>query len=223
MGTNNEWISFGEAAVELSQEFGVSLADAKAELSQIVAEQKIRSIDETPPASIRPARRPLGRVEIDPAELAPLPAPLPNIDKPETEAEANARFTALVSRLRHAVTQAPSNAEVWIHQPSIGRWTKVSRADLREWLHQPSQETRRYVGKRPRIKSHLAKLYPDGVPDPAFCPRKGLLRELLRIDPSLAPLDDGILKTAIDEYNNAAVGGADPKQSEIIRNRGPSD
>ena len=109
--------------------------------------------------------------------------------------------------------------ELWVHIRAEGRWIKINREDLHHWLDEPAQQVRRnaYLGKRPRIKSHLAKLYPDGVPDPAFCPRKGLLRELLRIDPALAPLNDATLKTSIDEYN------ADPKRSEIIRNPIGSD
>jgi hypothetical protein len=84
----------------------------------------------------------------------------------------------------------------------------VSEADLQHWLkkQQPTKQAttepkKQALGKRPRIKTHLAKLFPDGVPDPAYCNRKELIRELLKIDPGLKPLDDGTLKTAIEEYN----------------------
>jgi hypothetical protein len=61
-------------------------------------------------------------------------------------------------------------------------------------------------GKRPRIKALLAKDFPTkdfpkGVPEPAFCPRKELIRKLLKAEPTLAPLDEDTLKKAIDEYN----------------------
>jgi hypothetical protein len=69
----------------------------------------------------------------------------------------------------------------------------------------PKQSEPKALGKRPRIKALLAKLYPEGVPDPAHCPRKGLQRKLLTLDPGLQPLDDDTLKKAVDEYN------ADPK------------
>jgi hypothetical protein len=84
----------------------------------------------------------------------------------------------------------------------------IFEADLRHWLkrQQPAKQVttepkKQALGKRPRIKAHLAKLFPDGVPDPAYCNRKELIRELLKIDPGLKPLDDGTLKTAIEEYN----------------------
>jgi hypothetical protein len=82
---------------------------------------------------------------------------------------------------------------------------RVSADDLRSWLKpteaKKQEPKKKALGKRPRIKAHLAKLFPEGVPDPAHCPRKELLRELLKLDPGLKPLDDGTLKTAIEEYN----------------------
>jgi len=57
------------------------------------------------------------------------------------------------------------------------------------------------VGKQPRIWAYFREHYPEGVPDPAYCPRKILKNELLKWDPRLAPLDEGTLKTAIDKYN----------------------
>jgi hypothetical protein len=85
----------------------------------------------------------------------------------------------------------------------------VSEADLQHWLKkqqstkQPTTEPKKQaLGKRPRIKAHLAKLFPEGVPDPAYCNRKELIRDLLKLDPGLKPLDDGTLKTAIEEYTD---------------------
>jgi hypothetical protein len=72
-------------------------------------------------------------------------------------------------------------------------------------------------GKVPRIKARLAKLYPNGVPDPAFANRKELQGQLVKDDPSLTPLDHKTLKAAIDEYN------ADRKRPEGIGMPGVSD
>lgn len=58
-------------------------------------------------------------------------------------------------------------------------------------------------GKRPRIREYLAEHYRSGVDEPAYVPRKGLKKKLIEWDPSLAPLDDGTLNKAIQEYNNS--------------------
>jgi hypothetical protein len=56
--------------------------------------------------------------------------------------------------------------------------------------------------KRPRIIEYLAKHYPEGVPAPGHVPRQPLKTQLIAWDKNLSPLDDGTLKSAIDEYNN---------------------
>jgi hypothetical protein len=86
-------------------------------------------------------------------------------------------------------------------------WVEVSENDPRYWLD--NQGKPKLVGKQPRIKAHLAELFPNGVPDPAQCPRKALKADLLKRDPSLKPLDEATLKSAINEYNRRA----DPKRS----------
>jgi hypothetical protein len=43
------------------------------------------------------------------------------------------------------------------------------------------------LGKTPRIKKYLIEHYPEGVPDPARCPRKALKKALLEWDQSLSP------------------------------------
>jgi hypothetical protein len=77
-------------------------------------------------------------------------------------------------------------------------------------------------GKIARIKAMLAKLYPDGVPDPDLCFRKELEGRLLEDDPTLKPLDLKTLKAAIDEYN-ADWANADRKRRERIGNPSASD
>ncbi len=69
----------------------------------------------------------------------------------------------------------------------VGRTSGAARASI--------------VGKRPRIKVYLAEHHPKGVPSPAHCPRKILRSDLLDWDSNLAPLDEGTLKLAIDEFN----------------------
>jgi hypothetical protein len=56
-------------------------------------------------------------------------------------------------------------------------------------------------GKTPRIIELLEKHFPEGVPDPAYCPRKALKADLLKWDPDLDPLDEATLKKAIDSYH----------------------
>jgi len=68
-----------------------------------------------------------------------------------------------------------------------------------ELQNKPLPET----GKQPRIKSLLSAMFPQGVPDPAHCPRKSLKADLLRRDPGLNPLDEATLKSAIDAYNSS--------------------
>jgi hypothetical protein len=81
----------------------------------------------------------------------------------------------------------------------------LSVDDLLRWVYRPGKPE---TGKQPRIKAHLAKMFPNGVPDPAHCPRKTLKTDLLKRDPSLNPLDEATLKSAIDAYNS------DPKRSD---------
>ena len=69
-------------------------------------------------------------------------------------------------------------------------------------------------GKVPLIIDHLkqmfpAEKFPDGVPDPAQCPRKTLRANLLAKEKRLDPLNEATLKSAIDEYNLTI--GNDPK------------
>jgi hypothetical protein len=87
----------------------------------------------------------------------------------------------------------------------------LSCKDLhRYWLDLENRPPPKQTGKQPRIKAHLAEMFPNGVPDPAHCPRKALKADLLKRDPSLNPLDEATLKSAIDAYNSSQ---ADPKQS----------
>jgi hypothetical protein len=57
------------------------------------------------------------------------------------------------------------------------------------------------LGKTPRIIKYLKERYPEGVPDPAHCPRKALQKTLIERDQSLSPLNLGTLKKAIDAHN----------------------
>jgi len=99
--------------------------------------------------------------------------------------------------LEPAAPKSPQ-LELWVHLLEEGRWIKIDRADLRRWFATPEVQA---VGKCPRIRAHLAKLYPEGVPDPAFAPRKDLRGTLLKMDPGLHPLDRATLQKAIEEYN----------------------
>jgi hypothetical protein len=100
-----------------------------------------------------------------------------------------------------------SAAEVDLEGEDDGtHWIEVSEADLRYWIEQQAKP--KAIGKQPRIKALLAEIFPNHrVPDPAHCPRKALKADLLKRDPSLKPLDEATLKSAIEDYN------ADPKRS----------
>jgi hypothetical protein len=72
----------------------------------------------------------------------------------------------------------------------------------RQWLELQNKPVPE-AGKQPRIRAHLAEMFPNGVPDPAHCPRYTLKADLLRRDPSLSPLDEATLKSAIDAHNSS--------------------
>jgi hypothetical protein len=93
----------------------------------------------------------------------------------------------------------------------------VSNIDFCTWLNRQPAEPKPKVGKVPLIMEHLKEMFPNGVPDPAHCPRKQLRADLLAKDKRLDPLDDATLKRAIDLIRN------DPKRSEVVRSRGVSD
>jgi len=59
----------------------------------------------------------------------------------------------------------------------------------------------RSPGKQPRILKYLSTHFSDEVPEPGLCPRQKLKADILKWDPSLSPLDEATLKTAIDKYN----------------------
>jgi len=90
-------------------------------------------------------------------------------------------------------------------------WTKlrVRKEDvLREWpFDQVSPDrVRPQRGKTPLIKQYLRDNFPNGVPAPAHESRKALKgtienSELATQYPQLKSIDDGTLKTAIDQYN----------------------
>jgi len=91
-------------------------------------------------------------------------------------------------------------------------WTKgsfdadgvyLSCNDLSRWWLDLQNKPIQEAGKQPRIKAHLAEMFPNGVPDPAHCPRKTLKADLLKRDPSLNPLDEATLKSAIDAHNSS--------------------
>lgn len=90
-------------------------------------------------------------------------------------------------------------------------WVYVSEADFRYWLK--PKATKQRTGKVPRIILHLAQLYPGGVPVAGEAPRTIMKADLLRRDPTLAPLDEATLKAAVDEYNADPHRRADPKRS----------
>jgi hypothetical protein len=46
------------------------------------------------------------------------------------------------------------------------------------------------LGKQPRIAKYLIEHFPEGVPGPGIRPRKDLRQAILKLDPTLRPLDE---------------------------------
>jgi len=63
----------------------------------------------------------------------------------------------------------------------------------------------RSPGKQPRILKYLSTHFSDGVPEPGLCPRQKLKADILKWDPSLSPLDEATLKTAIEKHNASLI------------------
>jgi hypothetical protein len=90
----------------------------------------------------------------------------------------------------------------WTDQLDLAtKSTAASEATTADVADRVAQNTSQSVGKQPRIWKYLKEHYPEGVPNPAYSSRKILKNKLLEWDPSLAPLDEGTLKKAIDKYN----------------------
>lgn len=184
-----DWVYFAQAVFEVEEELGLPRAEAETLLRSAVAEGKIATVAVPSfapplapdlPARARAPKSAEGRVLPRQARPALEPA------EPEPSARAQDKEKT-----------RPTQGELWLHTPE-GAWLKVNRADLRRWFAEPAQQA---VGKCPRIRAHLAALFPQGVPDPAFAPRKDLRGALLKLDPGLRPLDRATLQKAIEEYN----------------------
>ena len=78
---------------------------------------------------------------------------------------------------------------------------EINAADLRSCLKSNGAPNKQNVGKGPRIIKLLAEMFPGGVPGPGDYPRKVLRADLLKLDPSLKPLDEATLKKRIEEFN----------------------
>jgi hypothetical protein len=83
-------------------------------------------------------------------------------------------------------------------------FVEVSENDFRHWLDQQQSPTGA-TGKKPLIIRHLAKMFSNQrVPEPAFCNRKKLLNDLIKLESGFGgKLDEQTLKTAVDEYNRS--------------------
>ena len=79
---------------------------------------------------------------------------------------------------------------------------RVSKEDF--WHQfQPKQEKKPVVGKQPRILKLLADKFGNSrVPDRGLCPRNALRADLLKLDPSLEPLNLATLAAAIRTHNH---------------------
>jgi hypothetical protein len=109
---------------------------------------------------------------------------------------------------------AKDQVDLVIDADGCGYFVDVEEDDFRHWLDQqkllPQDPPLKSKPKRPQpargkvplIIDYLKEMFPDGVPDPAHCPRKELLADLRAKDPRLRSLDDATLKRAIDAIRN---------------------
>jgi hypothetical protein len=194
------WITFHWASIEIKRRLGLSRGAAQRTLRELCAKGDIRSMQY--------------EVASD-DKLGPMPIPVaPERIKPSQW---------LKDELDLAWRPYDPGGHEEDDRECGGCVVEVSVHDFLYWLaKQPKPQTKATPepsekGKRPKIKRLLAEMYPNGVPDPAHCPRKTLKADLLKRDKSLDPLDEATLKAAIEEYNS------DPKRSEAIRTRTHSD
>ena len=189
------WITFYWASIEIKRELGLSEGVAQRTLRELCAKGDIRSM-----------RYEVGLIGGEYGPLHPI-KPIKPREWLKDELDLDLEWTS------------DGDEEVGPE----GYCVEVSVEDFVHWLvKQPKPERKAKAapsekGKRPKIKRLLAEMYPNGVPDPAHCPRKALKADLLKRDKSLDPLDEATLKGAIEEYNS------DPKRSEPIRTRTHSD
>jgi hypothetical protein len=94
-------------------------------------------------------------------------------------------------------------ARFWIPRVVCARWFRDEGYPLPPWLQLKNAPT---TGKKPKLRKYFEEHFSEGVPSPSLEPRKTLQGKLLEWDSTLAPLDLGTLKTAIDEYN-ASISG----------------
>jgi hypothetical protein len=197
-----EWVRFDDAADAYADFVEVSSGVAQRLLREQCASGNIRSI----------------RYTYEPGDYErPIPVPLkPSewIENPYVDVQADYVIGSFLRDDDEDADNDPGPAGPFTY-------IDVSEDDVVYWiiLAKPKlslpPSTRQ--GKVPRIKALLAKLYPNGVPDPAFANRKELQGRLVKDDPTLTPLDHKTLKAAIDEYN------ADGKRPKGIGMPGVSD
>src|SRR5262249_42302335 len=86
----------------------------------------------------------------------------------------------------------------WTDQLDLAaKSTPASQAIAADVADPVAKDVAQSVGKQPRIWEYFKEHYPNGVPEPARCPRKILKNKLLDWDPLLKPLDEDTLKKAI--------------------------
>ena len=177
------WITFYWATIEIKRQLGLSKGWAQRTLRELCAKGDIRSM----------------RYEVVACDdkLGPAPIDYPERIKPSQWLKDE------LDLAWHPYDRG-DDAEL---DEGGGCVVEVSAQDFLYWLEkQPKPQTKVEAqssekGKRPKIKRLLAEMYPNGVPDPAHCPRKALKADLLKRDKSLDPLDEATLKIAIEEFN----------------------
>jgi hypothetical protein len=188
--TEPGWLTFYAVSRITKWWLGVNEAEARIKLRLACAEQKIQSM-KAPCEELENRTRYEDRLQILPIEFWTRVAPSDwrqrevDYDGPDADGCAT---------------------KVMLNETEFLDWLNKQPPD-KDKQSAPAQKKAR--GKWPRIKALLAKddFFPQRrVPDPAYCERKDLARRLLKADPALAPLNQGTLKKAIDEYNS----GFDP-------------
>jgi hypothetical protein len=172
LGDPHDWQSFGWSIERLQRRLSLSVGAAESRLRKLCADGIVRAL----------------RVRYDDEDSTTVTEP-PEIIKPSDWVRDQIDLTL----------DEMLNEDIWVSQDDLLHWLE-QQAPAEHRTTGPSHH--QDVGKQPLIISHLRQLYPDGVPDPAHCPRKILRADLIKLDKTLGALDEATLKKAIDKYNS---------------------
>jgi hypothetical protein len=229
------WLFFYTAAAEVAERLGLSAGKAQRMLREVCARCDIRTKqmvfrdDKWVEEPTKPSDWAKDEIDIEWQRREGITddgqrSYLLDVEKLiETEPEKSLELMELYERMKEARRKlellgdekvlAMLEADDKLSDNSVGIF--VNGDDFQHWLNELKPPSASAAGKggkggkAPLIIEHLKGLYPQGVPEPALCPRKALKADLLARDKRLEPLDDATLKSAIDAFNRSIRN--DPK------------